>query len=45
MKYLEVMSSTDGFGLRGFSLEIPFGKTFKVDYKLFENLEPVKRSE
>ena len=40
----------DGFGPGGFSLETPYGKTFKVIYKLFseeelENLEPVKRFE
>ena len=40
----------DGFGPGGFSLETPYGKTFKVIYRLFteeelENLEPVKRFE
>lgn len=40
----------DGFGPGGFSLETPYGKTFKVIYKLFseeelENLEPIKRFE
>ena len=44
---LDVM---DGFGPGGFSLETPYGKTFKVIYRLFseeelENLEPVKRFE
>lgn len=37
----------DGFGPGGFSLETPYGKTFKVHYRLFtevelENLEHVK---
>ncbi|MDK7375336.1 DUF779 domain-containing protein [Weeksella virosa] len=40
----------DGFGAGGFSLEIPLGKTFRIDYRLFtaeelENLVPVKRNE
>jgi uncharacterized protein (DUF779 family) len=38
---------TDGFGAGGFSLETPFGKTFKVIYRLFTeednaNLEEVR---
>jgi uncharacterized protein (DUF779 family) len=38
----------DGFGVGGFSLETPLGKTFKIHYKLFTedelaNLTPVKR--
>ena len=38
----------DGFGPGGFSLETPYGKTFKVHYRLFtetelDNLEEVKR--
>lgn len=38
----------EGFGVGGFSLETPMGKTFKIHYRLFtaeelENLEPVKR--
>lgn len=38
----------DGFGPGGFSLETPYGKTFKVIYRLFteeelENLEPIER--
>ena len=37
----------DGFGVGGFSLETPLGKTFKIHYRLFtpeelENLEEVK---
>lgn len=37
----------DGFGPGGFSLETPYGKTFKVDYRIFtetelSNLEEVK---
>lgn len=37
----------DGFGVGGFSLETPLGKTFKINYTLFteaelENLEEVK---
>lgn len=37
----------EGFGVGGFSLETPLGKTFKIHYRLFteeelENLEPVK---
>lgn len=36
----------DGFGVGGFSLETPHGKTFKIHYRLFteeelNNLEPV----
>ncbi len=36
----------DGFGVGGFSLETPLGKTFKIHYRLFteeelQNLEPV----
>lgn len=39
-----------GIGPGGFSLETPFGKTFKVNYRLFSeeelaNLEPVKLNE
>lgn len=39
----------DGIGAGGFSLETPYGKTFKVNYRIFtpeeeENLEPVKRN-
>lgn len=38
----------DGFGVGGFSLETPLGKTFKIHYTLFTeaeltNLSPVKR--
>lgn len=38
----------DGFGPGGFSLETPYGKTFKVNYTLFtseelEKLEPIIR--
>ncbi len=37
----------EGFGVGGFSLETPLGKTFKIHYRLFtqeelENLEEVK---
>lgn len=37
----------DGFGVGGFSLETPLGKTFKIHYRLFtdeelQNLIPVK---
>jgi uncharacterized protein len=37
----------DGFGPGGFSLETPYGKTFKINYRLFteeeaQNLEDVK---
>ena len=40
----------DGFGPGGFSLETPYGKTFKVHYRLFTDeelarLEPVRRNE
>lgn len=40
----------DGFGVGGFSLETPLGKTFKIHYRLFteeelENLPPEKRME
>lgn len=40
----------DGFGVGGFSLETPLGKTFKIHYRLFtdeesRNLEPVRRME
>lgn len=40
----------DGFGVGGFSLETPLGKTFKIHYRLFtdeesQNLEPVRRME
>lgn len=38
----------DGFGVGGFSLETPLGKTFKIHYTLFTedelaNLTPIKR--
>lgn len=38
----------DGFGVGGFSLETPLGKTFKIQYRLFtedelKNLTPIKR--
>lgn len=41
---------TDAIGAGGFSLETPFGKTFKVNYRLFseqevENLEDLKFNE
>lgn len=41
---------TDGFGPGGFSLETPFGKTFKIHYRLFSdeeatNLAPIKLNE
>lgn len=40
----------EGFGPGGFSLETPFGKTFKVNYRLFleeetAKLEPVRLNE
>jgi len=40
----------DGIGAGGFSLETPFGKTFKVHYRLFTDeelphLEEIKRNE
>jgi len=40
----------DGFGVGGFSLETPLGKTFKVHYRLFtdeelKDLAPVKTAE
>lgn len=40
----------DGFGVGGFSLETPLGKTFKIHYRLFTDeeltgLEPVRRME
>jgi uncharacterized protein (DUF779 family) len=40
----------DGFGVGGFSLETPLGKTFKIHYRLFTedelaNLPPEKRME
>lgn len=40
----------DGFGTGGFSLEIPLGKTFRIEYRLFsqeeiEQLAPVKHNE
>ncbi len=40
---------SDGIGAGGFSLETPFGKTFKINYRLFtaeemDNLEVVKRN-
>ncbi len=40
----------DGFGVGGFSLETPLGKTFKVHYRLFtdeelQELAPVKKAE
>lgn len=39
----------DGFGVGGFSLETPLGKTFKIQYRLFSdqeiaNLTPVFRN-
>lgn len=38
----------DGYGTGGFSLEVPMGKTFQMNYRLFTDqeladLEPVKR--
>lgn len=38
----------EGFGVGGFSLEAPLGKTFKINYRIFtdeeaEQLEPVRR--
>ena len=41
---------TDGIGAGGFSLEIPYGKTFKVNYRLFteeevQNLEEIRLNE
>lgn len=38
----------EGFGVGGFSLEAPLGKTFKINYRIFtdeeaEQLEPVSR--
>lgn len=40
----------EGFGVGGFSLEAPLGKTFKINYRIFtdeewEQLEPVSRME
>lgn len=40
----------DGYGTGGFSLEVPLGKTFQIQYRLFtdeelEQLEEVKRYE
>lgn len=40
----------EGFGTGGFSLEIPKGKTFKINYRIFtteeiENLDDLKRYE
>jgi uncharacterized protein (DUF779 family) len=40
----------DGFGVGGFSLETPLGKTFKINYRLFNDeelnqLPPVQRME
>lgn len=40
---------SDGIGAGGFSLETPFGKTFKINYRLFtaeetNNLEAIKRN-
>lgn len=40
----------DGFGVGGFSLEAPLGKTFKINYRIFTDeesgqLEPVSRME
>lgn len=37
----------DGFGVGGFSLETPLGKTFRIHYRIFnpeeiENLTPIK---
>ena len=41
---------TNGIGAGGFSLETPFGKTFKINYRLFDdkelqNLEDIKINE
>lgn len=41
---------TDGIGAGGFSLETPYGKTFKVNYRLFteeeaQNLEEIRLNE
>lgn len=41
---------TDGIGAGGFSLETPYGKTFKVNYRLFteeevQNLEETRLNE
>ena len=41
---------TDGIGAGGFSLETPYGKTFKVNYRLFteeevQNLEKIRLNE
>jgi uncharacterized protein (DUF779 family) len=41
---------TDGIGAGGFSLETPFGKTFKINYRLFtaeetQNLEEIRLNE
>ena len=41
---------TDGIGAGGFSLETPYGKTFKVNYRLFTeeevmNLEEIRLNE
>ena len=50
-KYSEFeLDVIDGFGTGGFSLEIPKGKTFKVNYRLFtpdelKNLDDLKRYE
>lgn len=50
-KYSEFeLDVIDGFGTGGFSLEIPKGKTFKVNYRLFtteelELLDDLKRYE
>lgn len=43
-----ILDVTDGFGPGGFSLETPYGKTFKVNYTVFtpeevEQLEPIIR--
>lgn len=45
-----MLDVSDGFGTGGFSLEIPLGKTFKVNYTLFsqeelQQLEPIRRNE
>jgi hypothetical protein len=41
---------TNGIGAGGFSLETPFGKIFKINYRLFDdkelqNLEDIKINE
>ena len=49
-KYLAEKDVTDGIGAGGFSLETPYGKTFKVNYRLFteeevQNLEETRLNE